>query len=181
MRRTHLSHQFVEFIPEQLEDGILYISQRYGTATHTCCCGCGMEVNTPLTPTDWSIRINDNTVTLYPSIGNWSFPCRSHYWIRRSNVIWAGAMSQQQIERGRAIDRATKEAYFESVNHDKVTQQVMSSNDLTDQLEKPELVHRLLRRLRGWWKSQIAMLFQYAREKCLGAFSRLNHRRHKRT
>lgn len=116
MRRSRLSHQFVEFIPEQLEEGVLYISQRYGTAAHRCCCGCGEEVITPLTPTDWAFQVDGNVVTLHPSIGNWSFTCRSHYWIRRSKVIWAGQMSQPQIERGRAIDRAAKQAYFEAVN-----------------------------------------------------------------
>ena len=39
MRQTALRPEFVEFIPEQLEDGVLYISQRYGTAMHRCCCG----------------------------------------------------------------------------------------------------------------------------------------------
>lgn len=95
---------------------MLYISQRYGTAAHRCCCGCGEEVITPLTPTDWAFQVDGNVVTLHPSIGNWSFTCRSHYWIRRSKVIWAGQMSQPQIERGRAIDRAAKQAYFEAVN-----------------------------------------------------------------
>ena len=119
MRQTVLSHQFVEFIPERLEEGVLYISQRYGTAAHKCCCGCGEEVVTPLSPTDWSLLIDGNVMTLRPSIGNWSLACRSHYWIRRSKVIWAGHMSQQQIEHGRAIDRAAKQAYFQAVNRKK--------------------------------------------------------------
>ena len=121
MRRTGLSYRFVEFIPERLEEGVLYISQRYSTAAHKCCCGCGEEVITPLTPTDWSVQTDGNVVSLYPSIGNWSFACRSHYWIYRGNVIWAGDMTQQEIERGRAINRAAKQAYFQSVNQEKLT------------------------------------------------------------
>ena len=119
MKQAHLSHHMVEFIPEQLKDGVLYISQRYSTAAHKCCCGCGEEVITPLTPTDWSLCIAGNVVTLDPSIGNWSFACRSHYWIRKSKVIWAGDMSQQRIDRGRAIDHATKQIYFEASNRKK--------------------------------------------------------------
>ena len=28
--------------------------------------------------------------TLDPSIGNWSFACRSHYFMRKGRVVWAG-------------------------------------------------------------------------------------------
>lgn len=54
MRQTALPPQFVEFIPEQLEDGVLYISERHGTAIHLCCCGCGTELVTPLNPAGWT-------------------------------------------------------------------------------------------------------------------------------
>lgn len=138
MRQMHLSHQFVEFIPEQLEEGVLYISKRYGTAAHKCCCGCGEEVITPLTPTDWSLRMDGNVVTLHPSIGNWSFACRSHYLIRKSKVIWVGDMSQQQIERGRARDRAAKHNYFEAVNRKKASH----ASEASDQAETLETVNR---------------------------------------
>ena len=47
-----LQHKFVEFIPEVLEDGILYISLTYCTAIHKCVCGCNNEVVTPFSPTD---------------------------------------------------------------------------------------------------------------------------------
>lgn len=120
MRRAYVVHQFVEYIPEHLEEGVLYISQKYGTATHRCCCGCGEEVVTPLNPTDWSLKIEGNLATLDPSIGNWSFACRSHYWIRRGRVIWAGSMTQRQIDRIRAFDRANKESYFRAKNQTKV-------------------------------------------------------------
>jgi hypothetical protein len=153
MRQTDLSHQFVEFIPERLEEGVLYISQRYGTAAHKCCCGCGEEVTTPLTPTDWSLRVDGNVVTLHPSIGNWSYACRSHYWIRRSKVVWAGQMSQQQIERGRAMDRAAKKAYFETVNRKKASHSQLSPNESPSQTEVPRLLYRLWRALKRWRNS----------------------------
>ena len=47
-----LGHEFVEGIPERLEEGVLYVSILYATAMHLCACGCGREVVTPLTPTD---------------------------------------------------------------------------------------------------------------------------------
>ena len=109
-----LAHQFVEFIPEELDERTLYISTRFKTAAHNCCCGCGMRVVTPLTPTDWKLDFDGKTVSLYPSIGNWSFPCRSHYWIKRSRVEWAVQWSQAQIERGRAYDRKAKGRFFDT-------------------------------------------------------------------
>lgn len=119
MRQTFLQLQLVEFIPEHLEAGILYVSQRYRTATHRCCCGCGEEVVTPLGPTDWSLQIAHEAVTLYPSIGNWSFSCRSHYWIRNGKVVWAGSMTQKQIEYGRALDQRMRDIYFAEANNHK--------------------------------------------------------------
>ena len=106
--------QFVESIPESLEDGKLYISRKYATAVHKCCCGCGNKVVTPLSPTGWSITIDGPCVSLYPSIGNWSFPCRSHYFIRRNTVVWSYVMSQREIEAGRRHDAKVKERYFET-------------------------------------------------------------------
>lgn len=82
-----IQHKFVEFIPEVLEDGVLYITLEYATALHKCVCGCGNEVVTPLSPKDWKLIFNGKAVSLYPSIGNWRFPCRSHYWIENNQII----------------------------------------------------------------------------------------------
>ncbi len=70
-----LTPEFVDFIPEVLEDGKLYISQTYATAVHKCCCGCGHKVVTPLSPTGWRLAVERGFVSLYPSIGNWGYPC----------------------------------------------------------------------------------------------------------
>lgn len=111
-RRT-LSHEFVEFVPEQLQEGVLYISTTYATAAHRCFCGCGREVVTPLSPTDWTLSFNGETVSLSPSIGNWSLPCRSHYWIEDNCIQWSGEMSQKAIDASRTRDRQLKAMYFE--------------------------------------------------------------------
>ena len=81
-----IKHKFVQYIPDQVEERMLYISIEFGTAVHKCMCGCGNEVVTPLSPTDWELIYNGETVSLYPSIGNWGFKCESHYWIKRSKV-----------------------------------------------------------------------------------------------
>ena len=93
-RRTQMTHRFVEEIPRELEEGVLYVSIHFATAVHRCCCGCGQEVVTPLSPTDWQLAFDGRSVSLYPSIGNWSLPCQSHYWIRRDIVEWAPRWSR---------------------------------------------------------------------------------------
>lgn len=112
MRTSLLLPEFVDFIPDALEEGKLYISIRYATAVHKCCCGCGSEVVTPFGPTDWQLVFDGESVSLTPSIGNWSLPCQSHYWIRRNRVAWAPKWTPAQIEATRAADRVAKEEYF---------------------------------------------------------------------
>ena len=97
MRRNEIAFEFVEFIPRELEEGKLYVSTSYATAVHRCCCGCGSKITTPLAPSEWKLTFDGETVSLTPSIGNWSFPCQSHYWIRRNSIDWAGPMSPEQI------------------------------------------------------------------------------------
>jgi len=111
-REVTLRHEFVEFIPEPLEDGVIYISIPYATASHNCCCGCGMKVVTPLSPTDWKLTFDGKTISLNPSIGNWSLPCRSHYWIVQNRVRWAEQWTDKQVQAGRAHDAASKQRYY---------------------------------------------------------------------
>lgn len=120
MKQATVIPQFVELMPDQLEDGVLYISEKYGTAIHKCCCGCGQKVVTPLSPAKWQLRRSGEAVTLYPSIGNWNFSCQSHYWIRRNRVEWAGLMTEQQIRRVQERDKRDSQRYVEQVNARKV-------------------------------------------------------------
>jgi hypothetical protein len=78
-----LAHKFVKSAPEILDEGVLYISMDYGTALHKCC---------------WQLLFDGKTISLYPSIGNWSFKCRSHYWIWNSEVEWAASWGQREID-----------------------------------------------------------------------------------
>lgn len=95
-----MKHQFVEYIPEFIEENTLYISLQFSTAIHKCMCGCGNEVVTPISPKDWSIIYNGETITLQPSIGNWNFECKSHYWIRKNEVIICPKWDSDKIDIG---------------------------------------------------------------------------------
>ena len=113
MRRIdRLEPEFVEEIPRPLEPGRLYISIPYTTVTHLCCCGCGSEVVTSLHPRRWSLTFDGENVSLSPSVGNWSLPCRSHYVITRNRVRWADSWSQERIDAVRERDRAALAQYF---------------------------------------------------------------------
>src|SRR5947199_10834148 len=116
-RDATIAHEFVEFIPNELKGNTLYVSIPFATAAHNCFCGCGREVVTPLSPTDWTLIFDGKTISLEPSIGNWAFPCKSHYWIRQNTVRWAARWSQKEIDAGRARDRSAKERYFGAADH----------------------------------------------------------------
>ena len=103
-----LDHEFVQYIPDSLEEGVLYVSIPYTTALHLCCCGCGNEVVTPLDPTDWRLTFDGRSVSLSPSIGNWSFDCQSHYWVTRNQVRWSRRLSRKEIKKARTVDLIEK-------------------------------------------------------------------------
>lgn len=110
-----ISHKFVELIPEQIENGIIYISLKYCTAIHKCCCGCQEEVVTPLSPTDWKLVFDGKSISLYPSIGNWNFHCKSHYWIKNNIIEWAPKWSREKINTGRNHDYLKKKNYYNDI------------------------------------------------------------------
>ena len=111
-----INHKFVKYIPDHLVKGVIYISIEFSTASHKCCCGCDEEVITPLSPTEWEIHYNGQTVSFYPSIGNWSFKCQSHYWIRHSEIIWSKKWSRKKIEENRRQDIFRKKIYYQNQN-----------------------------------------------------------------
>jgi len=118
---------FVEFIPENIEDGKLYISEVYQTAIHKCCCGCREEVVTPLSPADWQLRKVGQKVSLRPSIGNWNYRCKSHYFITENRIEWAKKFSQEQISETQKRDKVDKQRYISSKN--KQQNEMSNSND----------------------------------------------------
>lgn len=89
-------------------------------------------------------------MTLHPSIGNWSFACQSHYWIRRNQVVWDKALSQREISRVRARDRGDKEAYIAAVNRRKEQQ---ASPHFKPAVASGSVLHHLWLVVVRWWNS----------------------------
>ncbi|TAK58114.1 hypothetical protein EPO17_00380 [Patescibacteria group bacterium] len=110
-------HKFVNIVPDNLEEDILYISTEYKTAIHICPCGCGSEVATPLSPHDWKLTFDGDSVSLYPSVGSWGLPCQSHYWITNNLIEWAPKWSREQINQGRTEDKESKKLYHNKKKH----------------------------------------------------------------
>lgn len=72
-----------------MEDGIIYISEKYNTSTHRCLCGCGEKTVLPLNHNGstfgWNlIKHDDGKISFTPSIGNYNLPCKSHYIITKN-------------------------------------------------------------------------------------------------
>ena len=109
-----LRHEFVDYIPEELDDSVLYVSIRFGTVVHRCACGCGEEVVTPLGPAEWKLTYDGRTISLAPSIGNWSFRCRSHYWVDEGSVRWARGFSGDEVALVRKEARKRRSGYYET-------------------------------------------------------------------
>lgn len=90
MKTESITPVHVKFIPEQLEQGKLYISKEFEIAIHLCACGCGGKAVTPLGDGGWVLTENNGTITLRPSIGNWTGekPYHAHYYITDNKIEW---------------------------------------------------------------------------------------------
>lgn len=91
MRLDTITTKYLEEISEPIEEGILYISEKYGCAIHLCACGCKQKTVTPLGQNEWILHKNtDSTISLTPSIGNFNGekPYHAHYYITNNKIIW---------------------------------------------------------------------------------------------
>ena len=52
------------------------------------------------------------SVSLSPSIGNWSEKCQSHYWIINNKIQWASKFSRHEILQTRRARELEREQYF---------------------------------------------------------------------
>lgn len=102
----------VQFMPKELESGVLYFAEQYGAAAHLCACGCGSKIRTPIGPTEWSIENGAAGVSLSPSVGNWQRPCKSHYWISDGEIEWSVPWTDAQVVAGRDRENARRASYF---------------------------------------------------------------------
>jgi hypothetical protein len=140
-----LKHEFVELIPAEPQEGTLYISIRFATVTHLCPCGCKNKVVTPLKPTDWKLIFDGKTVSLHPSVGNWSFPCRSHYWVRNNRVQWAEDWPKERVDAARAYDRRRKDKYYAAAEIPELPP--------AETRKKPGHKNKSLRqKIKDWWE-----------------------------
>ena len=81
--------KFVEEIPEEIEEGYLYLCLPFNAVIHKCACGCGEIVSTPLDKKyGWVMQYDGETVSLSPSIGNGFYKCQSHYFIKENRILW---------------------------------------------------------------------------------------------
>lgn len=109
----------VQYMPNVLEPGVLYLAAEFDIAAHLCACGCGTKVTTPLGPTEWRVTETGTGPSLFPSIGNWQLPCRSHYLITGGKTQWAGQWTEAQIDAGRSGEQRRREAYYATRAHDR--------------------------------------------------------------
>ena len=111
-RLNELTPEFVDEIPGSPEHGRLYLSCRYRAAVHLCACGCGTKISTPLHPTGWRLSYDGESVSLNPSVGNWSEKCQSHYVIKDSRVLWGDQLPRDKIWRIREQRHRDLEDYY---------------------------------------------------------------------
>lgn len=130
-----MNHKFVDNIPDIIEDKVLYVSMEYETVIHKCACGCGNEIVTPLSPADWSLTFNGETISLEPSIGNWSLDCKSHYWITNNKVKWSYKYNTDEIDKVKVSDLEAKKEHFEKIN----TKPLKSENKRNKRKERKSL------------------------------------------
>lgn len=102
-------------MPKQLKPGILYVSEKFGTAAHLCACGCGAKIRTPLGPTEWALQDTASGPSLWPSVGNWQQACQSHYIIQGGKIIWAATWTPEQIASGRHGEEQRRKAYYDAL------------------------------------------------------------------
>jgi hypothetical protein len=143
MKTRELRPQHVAHLPEQLEDGVLYICKPFELAAHRCCCGCGEEVVTPLNPAKWFLSECRGRVSLKPSIGNWKFPCQSHYWIIDNQVHPSGRLPEVSMRRVIERDRVDAQAFAQARSQRKKQHEALPGGFARLWLWLSELLRRL--------------------------------------
>lgn len=101
MKTNKFKVQFVDKIPSNLKDGILYVCISCNVIVHKCACGCGEKTVTPIDKKyGWKMTYDGQSITLRPSIGNFSIPCQSHYYITENEVEWLERYQQNNTKKG---------------------------------------------------------------------------------
>ncbi|MES2620182.1 MAG: DUF6527 family protein [Bacteroidota bacterium] len=86
LKQVTIEPVFVELMPEFWEQNKVYISEPHSTSAHLCLCGCGQKAIMPLGGGQWwtLVKEKNGTVSFIGSVGNYSFPCKSHYIITKN-------------------------------------------------------------------------------------------------
>lgn len=89
MKQKYYETVFVDRMPMELKEGVLYVAPQFDCALHKCMCGCGEVVSTPLVKeVGWEWTFDGEHVSLSPSIGNYHQKCNSHYFLEDGKVQW---------------------------------------------------------------------------------------------
>jgi len=91
LQKVEITFEYVEFIPEERKEKIIYISEKYGVTVHNCLCGCGGKTILPIDciidgqDLGWKlIKEPNDKISFTPSVGNFQMPCKSHYIITKN-------------------------------------------------------------------------------------------------
>ena len=87
LNRVPYEPVFVDVIPSDMEQGKVYISEKYNVSIHLCLCGCGQETVLPFNNPvhGWNLIKSNKGISFTPSVGNFQFACKSHY-IMTNNI-----------------------------------------------------------------------------------------------
>lgn len=153
MKTNTIRPEFVTQFPAKFEQGVLYISEEFETAGHLCCCGCGERVITPLNLAKWRLRKEGGTVSLSPSIGNWNYACKSHYFITKNKVIEAGQLDAGKIEAVQRRDRRDMDRYVAIVNARAGQPPEKAQVPPAKMVPQKSLIAEFVTFLKKWWKT----------------------------
>ena len=96
IKKVPVEPVYVEFMPhfEDFEEGKIYISKKHGTSCHICLCGtCALQVVLPFWQEGdsdfakehgWELIEEKGKISFTPSVGNYQYPCKSHYIITKN-------------------------------------------------------------------------------------------------
>ena len=112
MKLRQITPEFVDEISRELDPGKLYVCGRYRAVKHLVCVRLRRRDQHPLHPTGWTLICDGVSVSLWPSIGNWSEKCQSHYWIRNNKIHWASKWSRRKILKTRKARDLELKQYF---------------------------------------------------------------------
>lgn len=153
MKTKNIRPEFVTQFPAVFEQGVIYISEEFETAGHLCCCGCGEKVITPLNPAKWRLRKEGGTVSLSPSIGNWNYACKSHYFITKNKVVEAGQLDARKIAAIQCRDRRDMEHYVAVVAARAGQTPEKASVPIAKKEPKKSFIYEVMAFLKKLWKT----------------------------